>query len=107
MTLPPLPVRLPRVRSKKAEASANDNAVALGTAATAFFQGAGIGASMMLVQALSDAVARVSPEFNEEGEGERGKGLTLGSYSPLEQETLPSPQSVFAFFSFSLSLVLG
>jgi hypothetical protein len=57
--LPPLPVRVP-LRSKNAASSADETAVALGTAATAFFQGAGIGASMMLFQALSDAVARVS-----------------------------------------------
>ena len=58
MTLPPLPLRL----SKKAAApssTAGTNAAALGAAATAFFQGAGIGASMMLFQALSDVVARV------------------------------------------------
>lgn len=56
--------------SKKAEAAADGNAVALGTAATAFFHGAGIGASMMLFQALSDAVARVSWILEEEEEGD-------------------------------------
>ena len=62
MTLPPLPVRLP---TKKKVSSSSSNAAVLGAAATAFFQGAGIGASMMLFQALSDVVARVSRK-NEE-----------------------------------------
>lgn len=110
MTLPPLPVRMPQVRSsKKAEASADGNAVALGTAATAFFQGAGIGASMMLFQALSDAVARVSWILEEEEEGDEtekrelkfcSRQLLLDEKKAFKHFLVSSPSDICSMFSF-------